>query len=180
MTKTRSTTIISVMRGGEAAMGADGQISIGETVLKTNADKIRTLYEGRIIIGFAGATCDAMALFELFESKLELAQGKLTKAAVDMGKEWRQDKMLRQLEASLIVTNEQTSLMITGVGDVIESQDGILAIGSGGDYALSAAKALLKHTRMSASRIVKASLDVAADLCVYTNHEHIIKTVIRD
>jgi ATP-dependent HslUV protease, peptidase subunit HslV len=163
------TTIISVRRDNKVAIGGDGQVSMGNTIVKSNARKIRRLYHDQIMAGFAGATADAFTLFELFESKLEKHQGNLTRAAVELAKDWRTDKILRRLEALLAVADQRTSLIISGNGDVIEPEEGIIAIGSGGNYALAAAKALLANTSLDARAIVETSLQIASKICVYTN-----------
>lgn len=164
------TTIISVRRDGKVALGGDGQVSMGNTIMKGNARKVRRLYNSKVISGFAGGTADAFTLFERFEGKLEMHHGNLMRAAVDLAKDWRSDKMLRRLEALLAVADEKTSLIITGNGDVIEPEESIIAIGSGGPFALSSARALLHNTDLSALDIVKKSLTIAADICVFTNH----------
>lgn len=171
------TTILSVRRGDKVVIGGDGQVSLGNMVIKGNAKKIRSLYQGRVIAGFAGSTADAFTLFELFESQLEKFQGHLTRSAVEMAKHWRTERSLRQLEAMLIVADKETSLIITGNGDVLETDDNLLAIGSGGFYAFSAAKALLENSDMSARDIVEKSLGIAADVCVFTNHNRVIKEI---
>ena len=163
------TTILAVRRGQTVALGGDGQVTLGDTVVKSNARKIRRLYHNNVIAGFAGATADAFALFELFEAKLEKHQGNLMRAAVELAKDWRMDKVLRRLEALLIVADRKSTLMISGNGDVIEPEGAILAIGSGGNYALAAAEALLSHTEYSAVKIVELSLQIAARICIYTN-----------
>ena len=164
------TTVISVRRDGKVALGGDGQVSLGNTVMKGNARKVRRLYNNKVISGFAGGTADAFTLFERFEGKLEMHHGNLMRAAVDLAKDWRTDKMLRRLEALLAVADERTSLIITGNGDVIEPEENIIAIGSGGPFALSAARALLHNTDLSAKDIVQKSLTIAADICIYTNN----------
>ena len=164
------TTILSVRRDGKVALGGDGQVSLGNTVMKGNARKVRRLHDNKVISGFAGGTADAFTLFERFEGKLETHHGNLMRAAVDLAKDWRTDKMLRRLEALLAVADEKTSLIITGNGDVIEPEENIIAIGSGGPFALAAARALLRNTNLSAKEIVQKSLTIAADICVYTNH----------
>ena len=164
------TTVISVRRDGKVALGGDGQVSLGNTVMKGNARKVRRLYNNKVISGFAGGTADAFTLFERFEGKLEMHHGNLMRAAVDLAKDWRTDKMLRRLEALLAVADEKTSLIITGNGDVIEPEENIIAIGSGGPFALSAARALLHNTDLSAKDIVQKSLTIAADICIYTNN----------
>jgi ATP-dependent HslUV protease subunit HslV len=163
------TTILSVRRGGRVALGGDGQISMGETVMKGNARKVRRLYDDRILAGFAGATADALTLFERFEGKLEKHQGNLLRSAVELAKDWRTDKMLRNLQAMLCVADAATSLIISGNGDVIEPENDIMAIGSGGAYANAAARALLQNTELGARDIVEKALGIAADICIYTN-----------
>jgi len=163
------TTILSVRRGGRVALGGDGQISMGETVMKGNARKVRRLYEDRILAGFAGATADALTLFERFEGKLEKHQGNLLRSAVELAKDWRTDKMLRNLQAMLCVADLSVSLIISGNGDVIEPENDIMAIGSGGAYANAAARALLQNTELGAREIVERALGIAADICIYTN-----------
>lgn len=170
MEQYRGTTILSVRRGNQVVIGGDGQVSLGNTIMKGNARKVRRLYKDEIIAGFAGGTADAFTLFELFEAKLEKHHGNLTRAAVELAKDWRTDRMLRKLEALLAVADKTTSLIITGNGDVIEPEEGLIAIGSGGPFAQSAAKALLGNTKMSAREIVEASLNIAGDICIYTNH----------
>ncbi|KGQ70118.1 HslU--HslV peptidase proteolytic subunit [Chelonobacter oris] len=163
------TTIVSVRRNGQVVVGGDGQVSLGNTVMKGNARKVRRLYHNKVLAGFAGGTADAFTLFELFERKLEMHQGHLLKSAVELAKEWRTDRALRRLEAMLIVADETESLIITGNGDVVQPEDNILAIGSGGNYAMSAARALLQNTDLSAREIVEKSLKIAGDICVFTN-----------
>ena len=170
MPEFRGTTILSVRRDNEVVIGGDGQVSMGNTVMKGNARKVRRLYKGEVIAGFAGSTADAFTLFELFDAKLAKHQGILTKAAVELAKEWRTDRMLRKLEALLCVADKDASYIISGTGDVIEPEGGVMAIGSGGAFAESAARALVENTEMSARDIVEASLKIAADICVYTNH----------
>jgi ATP-dependent HslUV protease subunit HslV len=165
----RGTTILSVRRGNHIVIGGDGQVSLGDTVMKGNARKVRRLYKDRILAGFAGGTADAFTLFERFEAKLEKHQGNLMRSAVELAKDWRTDRMLRRLEAMLCVADESASLIISGNGDVIEPEDQIMAIGSGGAYAKSAAKALLENTDIDARTIVEKSLTIAADICIYTN-----------
>ena len=177
MEQFHSTTILSVRRGNRVAIGGDGQVSLGDTILKSNARKIRRLYHGQIIGGFAGATADAFTLFELFESKLEKHQGNLMRAAVELAKDWRTDKMLRRLEALLTVADKNLSLMISGNGDVIEPEDNVVAIGSGGNYALSAARALLADTDFTPREIVEKSLKIAASICIYTNSNILIDVI---
>ena len=166
----RGTTILSVRRGNKVVIGGDGQVSMGNTVMKGNARKVRRLYQDKVIAGFAGGTADAFTLFERFEGKLEKHQGNLVRAAVELAKDWRTDRSLRRLEALLAVADLQSSLIISGTGDVIEPEHSLIAIGSGGPYAQSAARALLEHTQLDARAIVEAGLNIAADICVYTNH----------
>ena len=170
MPEIRGTTILSVRRGNSVVIGGDGQVSMGNTVMKGNARKVRRLFKGDVLAGFAGSTADAFTLFELFDAKLAKHQGILTKAAVELAKEWRTDRMLRKLEALLCVADKEASYIISGTGDVIEPQGGVMAFGSGGAFAESAARALLANTDMQAKDIVEASLNIAADICVYTNH----------
>ncbi len=172
-----ATTILSVRKNGKVAIGGDGQVSLGQTILKSNAKKIRKLGDGSIIAGFAGATADAFTLFERLESKLEQYPNQLTRACVELAKDWRMDKYLRRLEAMLIVVDKNTSLVLTGNGDVLEPEDGIVGIGSGGNYALSAARALYSIKELSAEEVVKRSMKIAGDLCVYTNHNITIETL---
>jgi ATP-dependent HslUV protease subunit HslV len=175
MEQFRGTTILSVRRNGKVVIGGDGQVTQGNTVMKGNARKVRRLFHGKVIAGFAGGTADAFTLFERFESKLEVHQGKLMRAAVELAKDWRTDKMLRRLEALLVVADEDDSLIITGNGDVIEPPEGLMAIGSGGPFAQSAAMALLDNSELSAKEIVVKSLNIAADICIYTNHNQTIE-----
>ena len=175
MEQFRGTTILSVRRDGKVVIGGDGQVTQGNTVMKGNAKKVRRLFHGKVIAGFAGGTADAFTLFERFERKLEIHQGKLMRAAVELAKDWRTDKMLRRLEALLCVADENDSLIITGNGDVIEPNDGLMAIGSGGPFAQAAAMALLENTDLSAKEIVTKSLTVAGDICIYTNHNQTIE-----
>ena len=177
MDQYRGTTILSVRRGDKVIIGGDGQVSMGSTVLKGNARKVRRLYNGKVITGFAGGTADAFTLFELFEAKLEKHQGNLLRSAVEMAKDWRTDKVLRKLEALLLVADSKTSLMITGNGDVVEPENNAIAIGSGGNFALSSALALLANTELDAETIVRQSLKIAADICVYTNDNLIIESL---
>ncbi len=163
------TTIVSVRRGNKVVIGGDGQVSMGPTIMKGNARKVRRLAKDRVVAGFAGGTADAFTLFERFEAKLEKHQGNLTRSAVELAKDWRTDRMLRRLEALLAVADKQVSLIISGNGDVIEPEDGLMAIGSGGPYAQAAARALLDNTDLEPRVIVERSLDIAADICVYTN-----------
>ncbi len=164
------TTILSVRRGNHVVIGGDGQVSLGNTIMKGNAKKVRRLYKNQVIAGFAGGTADAFTLFERFETKLELHQGHLVKAAVELAKDWRTDKMLRRLEALLAVANKDASLIITGNGDVIEPEEGLIAIGSGGPFAQAAARALLDKTKLGARAIVEHGLKIAGDICIYTNN----------
>lgn len=166
----RGTTVLSVRRGDHVVIGGDGQVSMGNTIMKSNARKVRRLFEDKVIAGFAGGTADAFTLFERFEAKLEEYHGQLTRAAVELAKDWRTDRMLRRLEALLAVADSTTSLIITGNGDVIEPEDNLIAIGSGGPFAQSAAKALLENTKLTAKEIVEKSLKIAAGICIYTNH----------
>jgi len=167
------TTIIAVRKDGRVAFGGDGQVTLGQTVMKHNAKKIRKLYDGKVLAGFAGATADAFTLIEKFEARLEEFQGNLTRAAVELAKDWRTSKMLRQLEALLIVADAEKTLILSGTGDVIEPDDGIAAIGSGGAYAQAAARALVAHSGLDAIGIVNESLKIAADICIYTNDKTI-------
>ncbi len=169
MEQFKGTTIISVRRNGKVALGGDGQVSLGNTIMKGNARKIRRLYNDKVIAGFAGGTADAFTLFERFESKLEQHNGQLTRAAVELAKDWRTDRMLRRLEALLAVADESASLIISGNGDVIEPEDSLVAIGAGGPFAQAAARALLENTELSAKEIVEKSLNIAANICIYTN-----------
>jgi len=169
------TTIVSVRRHGKVVMGGDGQVSLGNTVMKGNAKKVRRLYHGQVIAGFAGATADAFTLFERFEGQLEKHQGHLIRAAVELAKEWRTDRSLNRLEAMLAVANKDASLIITGNGDVVEPENGLIAMGSGGGYAQAAASALLKKTDLSAREIIETALGIAADICVFTNHTQTIE-----
>src|SRR5438128_2125229 len=171
------TTILSVRRGASVALGGDGQVTLGAVVIKATARKVRRLYGDRVLAGFAGATADAFTLFERFEAKLDKHQGQLQRAAVELAKDWRSDRILRRLEAMLAVADATSSLVITGTGDVLEPEYGIVAIGSGGAYAQAAARALLQHTDLSAAEIVKEALTIAADICVYTNHQQVIEVL---
>jgi ATP-dependent HslUV protease, peptidase subunit HslV len=171
------TTILAVRRGAEVAMGGDGQVTLGNVVVKATARKVRRLYQDRILAGFAGATADAFTLFERFEGKLEKHQGNLLRSAVELAKDWRTDRMLRRLEAMLAIADRTSSLIITGTGDVLEPEHGLLAIGSGGGYAQAAALALLQATELAPAEIVKRSLAIAGDLCIYTNQNHVIETL---
>ena len=167
--RVRSTTILGVRRNGKVALGGDGQVSVGETIMKSNAQKVRTLAGGKLLAGFAGAAADAFTLFEKFEEKLKRHPGNLSKAAVELAKDWRSDRVLRRLEALLAVTDAERSFIISGTGDIIEPDDGILAIGSGGSYALAAARALVENTDLQPKEIVQRGLNIAAEICVYTN-----------
>jgi ATP-dependent HslUV protease subunit HslV len=171
------TTILSVRRDGAVALGGDGQVTLGNVVIKATAKKIRRLYHDKVLAGFAGATADAFTLFERFEAKLEKHQGNLTRSAVELAKDWRSDRVLRRLEAMLVVADRSASLLITGTGDVLEPEYGIVAIGSGGPYAQAAARALLDSTQLPAADVVKKSLAIAADLCIYTNQNIVIETL---
>ncbi len=171
------TTILSVRCKDMVAVGGDGQVSLGNTIIKANARKVRRLYNEKVLAGFAGGTADAFTLFERFESKLETYQGNLLRAAVELAKDWRSDRILRRLEAMLIVADTKASLIITGLGDVIEPEEGLMAIGSGGFYAKSAAQALLENTTLNAKEIVEKSLTIAADICVFTNQSFTIETL---
>lgn len=175
MEQFHGTTILSVRRGDKVVIGGDGQVTLGHTVMKSNARKVRRLYNGNVIAGFAGGTADAFTLFERFEGKLEKHSGQLVRAAVEMAKDWRTDRVLRRLEALLAVADGTSSLIITGNGDVLEPEDNLIAIGSGGDYAKSAARALLANTELSAREIVEKSLGIAADICIYTNRNFTIE-----
>lgn len=163
------TTIVSVRRNNKVAIAGDGQVTLGNTVVKSNASKVRKVYKGQVLSGFAGGTADAFTLFELFEAQLEKYQGNLIKASVELAKEWRNDRALRRLEAMLAVADKNISLIITGIGDILEPENGILTIGSGGNYANAVARALLENTTISAFDIVKKSINIAADICVFTN-----------
>lgn len=171
------TTILSVRRGDEVAMGGDGQVSLGNTVMKGNARKVRRIYNGQVLAGFAGGTADAFTLFERFEAQLEKHQGNLTRAAVELAKDWRTDRALRRLEALLAVADKTTSLIITGNGDVIEPEASLIAIGSGGPFAQSAARALLENTELGATDIVERALKIAGDICIYTNQNRTLETL---
>lgn len=177
MEQYHGTTILSVRRPGQVALGGDGQVTLGNIVVKATARKVRRLYQGRILAGFAGGTADAFTLFERFESKLEKHQGNLLRSAVELAKDWRTDRVLRRLEAMLAVADRESSLIITGNGDVLEPEGGIVAIGSGGAYAQSAARALVENTELSARDVVSKSLGIAGDLCIYTNQSHTIESI---
>lgn len=170
MEQYRGTTILSVRRNGKVALGGDGQVTLGNTVMKGNARKVRRLYDGKILAGFAGGTADAFTLFERFEDKLSRHSGNLQRAAVELAKDWRTDRALRRLEALLCVADKDFSYIISGNGDVIEPEDGLMAVGSGGAFAQSAARALLDHSELDAREIVDKALNIAADVCIYTNH----------
>jgi len=171
------TTILSVRRYGQVAIGGDGQVSLGNTIMKANARKVRRFYHNKMLAGFAGGTADAFTLFERFESKLEKHQGNLTRAAVELAKDWRTDRMLRRLEALLAVADENASFIISGNGDVIEPEDSLMAIGSGGSFAQAAARALLDNTELSAVEVVEKALHIAANICIYTNHNLTIESL---
>jgi ATP-dependent HslUV protease, peptidase subunit HslV len=171
------TTIISIRREGQVVIGGDGQVSLGNTIMKGNARKVRRLYKNQVIAGFAGGTADAFTLFERFEAKLEAHNGQLVRAAVELAKDWRTDRSLRRLEALLAVADKDASLIITGNGDVIQPEDDLIAIGSGGAFAQSAARALLENTTLDARTIVEKSLRIASDICVFTNQNHTIETL---
>lgn len=177
MEQYRGTTILSYRRNGQVVIGGDGQVSLGSTVMKGSACKLRRLYHDKVIAGFAGGTADAFTLFERFEEKLEKHQGHLTRSAIELAKDWRTDRMMRKLEALLAVADSETSLIITGNGDVIEPENGLMAIGSGGPFAQSAATALIENTKLSAQDIVEKGLHIAADICIYTNHNLTIETL---
>lgn len=171
----RSTTILGLIHNGQAVMGGDGQVTLDETVMKHRARKVRRIYNDKILVGFAGASADALALMERFEAKLEQYRGNLLRAATELAKDWRMDKYLRQLNALLAVMDKENALIISGTGDIVEPDDKIIAIGSGGNYALAAARVLVKYSNLSAREIVEESLKVAADICIYTNHNIIIE-----
>jgi len=171
----RSTTILTVRHKGKVAIGGDGQVTQGETIMKINAKKLRRLYNDQVLIGFAGATADAFTLFERFEKKLEKYSGNLQRAAIELAKDWRTDRVLRRLESLLAVVDKNYSLLISGTGDVIEPNDGILAIGSGGPYALAAAKALIKHSSLPVEEIVKEAIMIASTICIYTNDQIVVE-----
>lgn len=175
MEQFHGTTILSVRRNGKVVIGGDGQVTMGNTVMKGNARKVRRLYHEKVIAGFAGGTADAFTLFERFEAKLEKHQGHLVRSAVELAKDWRTDRMLRRLEALLAVADKDASLIITGNGDVIQPENDLIAIGSGGPFALSAARALFENTELSARDIVEKSLSIAGDICIYTNHNFTIE-----
>ena len=177
MEQFHGTTILSVRRGEQVALGGDGQVTLGNIVVKAGARKVRRLYNDKILAGFAGGTADAFTLFERFEAKLEKHQGNLLRSAVELAKDWRTDRILRRLEAMLAVADKQSSLIITGNGDVLEPEHGLIAIGSGGPYAQAAARALLEHTNLDAESVVRKSLGIAGDLCIYTNQNHLVEVL---
>jgi ATP-dependent HslUV protease, peptidase subunit HslV len=177
MEQFHGTTIVSARRDGKVALGGDGQVTLGNIVVKASARKVRRLYHDRILAGFAGGTADAFTLFERFESKLDKHQGNLMRSAVELAKDWRTDRVLRRLEAMLAVADRESSLIITGMGDVIEPESGLIAIGSGGPYAQAAARALLENTELDAEGVVRKALSIAADLCIYTNHQVVVETL---
>lgn len=174
------TTIVSVRSADQVVIGGDGQVSLGNTVMKGNARKVRRLYHDHVIAGFAGGTADAFTLFEKFENYLQQHSGQLTRAAVELAKEWRSDRALRRLEAMLVVADRETTLVISGVGDVVEPEHGIVAIGSGGNYALAAARALQQHTALDATEIARTALNIAADICVFTNHSIVLEVLAKE
>jgi ATP-dependent HslUV protease, peptidase subunit HslV len=177
MDQFHGTTIVSARRGKQVALGGDGQVTLGHIIIKSSARKVRKLHRDQVLAGFAGATADAFTLFERFEAKLEKHQGHLVRAAIELTKDWRTDRVLRRLEAMLAVADHEASLIITGNGDVLEPEKGIIAIGSGGAYAQAAALALLDHTEMTPAEVVKKSLEIAGSICVYTNQSHIIEVL---
>jgi ATP-dependent HslUV protease, peptidase subunit HslV len=177
MEQFHGTTIVSVRRGRDVALGGDGQVTLGNVVIKQGARKVRRLYQDRILAGFAGGTADAFTLFERFEAKLDKHQGNLLRSAVELAKDWRTDRMLRRLEAMLAVADREVSLVITGNGDVLEPEQGLVAIGSGGPYAQAAARALLENTELGAAEIVSRALKIAGDICIYTNQSHTIEVL---
>jgi ATP-dependent HslUV protease subunit HslV len=177
MEQFHGTTIVSVRNGDKVALGGDGQVTLGNIVMKGGAKKVRRIYNGKVLVGFAGGTADAFSLLDRFEAKLEKHQGNLTRAAVELAKDWRTDRMLRRLEAMLIAADAQTTLVITGNGDVLDPEDGLCAIGSGGAYAQAAARALAENTTLSPREIVEKSLEIAGDMCIYTNHNRVIETI---
>ncbi|MGU7769746.1 ATP-dependent protease subunit HslV [Burkholderia sp. MR1-5-21] len=177
MEQFHGTTIVSVRRGDKVALGGDGQVTLGNIVMKGGARKVRRIYNNQVLVGFAGGTADAFSLLDRFEAKLEKHQGNLTRAAVELAKDWRTDRMLRRLEAMLIAADATTTLVITGNGDVLDPEEGICAIGSGGAYAQAAARALAENTELSPREIVEKSLEIAGDMCIYTNHNRVIETI---
>lgn len=178
MEQYHGTTVLSVRRNNQVVIAGDGQVSFGETVIKGNARKVRRLYEGSVLAGFAGGTADAFTLFEYFEAKLQKHSGHLVRAAVELAKDWRTDRTLRRLEALLAVADKTTSLIITGNGDVLEPENNLIAIGSGGNYALSAARALLENTQLDARTVAERALNIAADICIYTNHNLTVEELV--
>lgn len=177
MQQAHATTVVAVRKNGQVAIGGDGQVTLGNTVMKGNATKVRRLANGTVIAGFAGSVSDAFALFERFETKMSEYNNNLLRAAVELGKDWRTDKYLRQLEALLAVADKERSLLLAGTGEIIEPEDGILAIGSGGSFALAAARALTKHTDLDAQAIVRESLEIAGDICIYTNKNIVVEVL---
>ena len=177
MEQFHGTTIVSVRRGDQVALGGDGQVTLGNIVMKGGARKVRRIYNNQVLVGFAGGTADAFSLLDRFEAKLEKHQGNLTRAAVELAKDWRTDRMLRRLEAMLITADASTTLVITGNGDVLDPEEGICAIGSGGAYAQAAARALVLNTDLSPREIVEKALEIAGDMCIYTNHNRVIETI---
>ena len=175
--KARSTTVVAVLRNGRLALGADGQVTLGETVMKQGADKVRKVGKGRALVGFAGGVADALTLLERLEGKFETHPGNVRRAAVELARDWRTDRVLRKLEAMILLGDAETLLMVSGNGDVIEPDDGVAAIGSGGSYALAAARSLMRHTELEAEEIVRASLEVAAEICIYTNANISLETL---
>ncbi len=173
----KGTTVIAVRHKGKVVIGGDGQVTVGSTVMKKSAKKVRRLFNGKVITGFAGATADAFTLFERLDSKLEAYGGNLMRAAVELAKDWRTDKLLRRLEAMLIAADKEHTLLISGLGDVIEPDDGIIAIGSGGPYALAAARALIAHSSLDTEEIAKSALEIAADICIYTNQNLVFEAI---
>ncbi len=173
----RSTTILALKKDGKTVIGGDGQVTLGNTIIKSNAQKVRRLYKEKVLAGFAGATSDAFTLFSKFEAKLDEYRGNLRRAAVELSKDWRMDKYLRRLEALLLVADKETIFLISGTGDLIEPEDNVIAIGSGGPYALAAARALLRNTDLDAEEIVKKSLKIASEICIYTNENIIIEVL---
>lgn len=180
MEQYRGTTILAVRRDGVVVIGGDGQVTLGNTIMKGNARKVRRLYDGRVVAGFAGGTADAFTLFERFEAKLEKHSGNLTRSAVELAKDWRTDRMLRRLEALLIVADKETSLVLSGNGDVIEPEHNLVAIGSGGAFAQAAARALIENTELSAREIVEQAMGIAADICIYTNRNLVLEELNAD
>jgi len=173
----KGTTVIALKHNGKSVMGGDGQVTFGDTILKSSARKVRKIFDGKVVAGFAGSTADAFTLFDRFESKLQKYQGNLMRASVELAKDWRTDKILRRLEALLIVMDKDHMFIISGSGDVVEPEEGIAAIGSGGNYALSAAKALVRYSNLDAEEIVKESLRIASEICVYTNEKFVIESL---